>query len=117
MKNFLSFVGCLPMTLIVACSGQAPDQELAGEAAQSLMAGDEAVICLPGDWIASEQKACEDRSGVKEFEVGECRMKVGRKCHIFPADGGFECRCKVKVIEASDRCDDVRWVDLGVSKC
>jgi hypothetical protein len=117
MKKRWGFICCLPIALVLACSGQAPDQEVVGEEAQSLMAGDEAIICLPGDWIASEQQACEDRSGVMQFDIGECRMKVGRKCQLVPIDGGFECKCKVKIIEANDRCDDVRWVDLGVSKC
>src|SRR5262252_484499 len=95
-----NLVACMVLSIgFLACSGTGPAEPAAAtvdDVAQALAAGDMATRCLPGVFQPEDEPQCEAQSGVREFQIGQCHLKVGRKCTLVEVQDQLHCCCHLK---------------------
>jgi len=105
----------LPISLVVACGARAEDTDSPGiqTSTAKLAEGDQITRCFPGTFDPVDAPKCEAKSGSHVFEIDDCHIKIERKCELLPTPEGYRCCCRVRVVKASDGCDDVTWSDIA----
>jgi hypothetical protein len=116
MNTFRTTISsCLLSVLLnFGCAADAPDSSSAalGETSAALAEGDHVIRCFQAELTPDDAPQCEDKSGSKIFEIGECKLEITRECQLRENEGQFRCCCRLTVTRANEHCDQVVWADL-----
>ena len=105
----------LPISFIVACGARAEDADSPAlqTSTEALVVGDQTTRCFPGIFEPDDAPVCEAKSGWRVFEIGDCHIRVDRKCDLHPTPAGYRCCCQTRVTKTTDGCNDVTWSDVA----
>jgi hypothetical protein len=108
MKKTL-FAGLFSLISALGCAVDDPESGALESTSAALEEGDTIVRCFQADVGPDDAPKCENKSGSKIFEFGECKLEVTRRCELRQVQGHLRCCCKLEVTRANDACHGLPW--------